>query len=134
VSNGKAKGRKKTTLLQPEETPYDILGISEAATNEEIRRAYLQKVRLSPPERDPETFQQVRKAYGLLTDSEKKRELDLSLFKTESLLGVDSGMEYNFKAIAQQRLFQILLSSSDFYVKDFSKHFHTVEERIENLQ
>ena len=134
MTNRKAKGRKKALLSQPEKTPYDILGVSEAATRDEIRSAYLRKVRLSPPEKDPEGFQQVRKAYGLLIDSEKKRALDLSLFKTESHLDADSGTEYDFTAVARQRLFQMLLSSSDLYVRDFSRHFHAVKESVEELR
>ena len=132
--NSKAKNRRKISPPLYEITPYDVLGVSESATADEIRSAYLQKVRLSPPEKDPRAFQQIRKAYGLLTDGEKKRELDLSLFKRESLLGVDSDVEYDFKAIAQQRLFQILLSSSDFYIKDFSRLFSTIKESVEKLQ
>ena len=132
MSRRTTKNRKKTPPSEP--TPYDILGISQTSTSDEIRKAYLQKVRLSPPEKDAHTFQQVRRAYGLLVDGEKKRELDLSLFKRESRLGVDSGAEYDFTAIAQRRLFQLLLSSSDFYVKDFSRHFNSIEKSVEGLQ
>ena len=134
MSNGKTRSRKKRSPPGLEKTPYNILGISESATSDEIRTAYLEKVRISPPEKDPEAFQEIRKAYGVLVDGEKKKELDLSLFKTESHLEVDSGMEYDFKAIAKRRLFQILLSSSDFYVKDFSRDFKTIDESIEKLK
>lgn len=132
MSRGNTKNSKKTP--PPDETPYDILGISQTATSDEIRAAYLQKVRLSPPDKDARAFQRIRKAYGLLTDGEKKKELDLSLFMRESQLLVDSGVEYDFTAIAQRRLFQLLLSSSDFYVKDFSRHFDSIEESVENLR
>jgi DnaJ-class molecular chaperone len=134
MSNGKMRGRKKRSPLRPEKTPYDILGISETATSHEIRSAYLEKVRMSPPEKDPEAFQEIRKAYGLLIDGEKKKELDFSLFKTESHLEVDNGIEYDFRAIARRRLLQLLLSSSDFYVKDFSRDFRTIDEYIKKLK
>ncbi len=132
MSRGKTKNSRKTP--PPDETPYDILGISQTATSDEIRAAYLQKVRLSPPEKDARAFQQIRRAYGLLIDGEKKNELDRSLFKRESQLDVDSGVEYDFTAIARRRLFQLLLSSSDFYVKDFSRHFSSIEKSVENLR
>jgi curved DNA-binding protein CbpA len=44
-------------------TPYAILGVAADAGDEEIKKAYLAKVRLHPPDRDPEAFQQVRAAY-----------------------------------------------------------------------
>ena len=132
MSRGKTKNSRKTP--PPDETPDDILGISQTATSDEIRAAYLQKVRLSPPEKDARAFQQIRRAYGLLIDGEKKNELDRSLFKRESQLDVDSGVEYDFTAIARRRLFQLLLSSSDFYVKDFSRHFSSIEKSVENLR
>jgi curved DNA-binding protein CbpA len=44
-------------------TPYDILEVTEQATDSEIKQAYLQKVKLNPPDRDHEKFQQIHLAY-----------------------------------------------------------------------
>jgi curved DNA-binding protein CbpA len=44
-------------------TPYQILEVAEQATDTEIKQAYLQKVKLNPPDRDNETFQQIHSAY-----------------------------------------------------------------------
>jgi len=44
-------------------TPYEILEVSEQATDSEIKQAYLQKVKLNPPDRDHEKFQQIHGAY-----------------------------------------------------------------------
>ncbi|MEI6066792.1 MAG: J domain-containing protein [Methylococcaceae bacterium] len=44
-------------------TPYDILEVTEQATDSEIKQAYLQKVKLNPPDRDHEKFQQIQGAY-----------------------------------------------------------------------
>jgi curved DNA-binding protein CbpA len=44
-------------------TPYEILEVSEQATDSEIKQAYLQKVKLNPPDRDHEKFQQIHSAY-----------------------------------------------------------------------
>ena len=44
-------------------TPYEILEVAEQATDNEIKQAYLQKVKLNPPERDHEKFQQIHNAY-----------------------------------------------------------------------
>ncbi|MFZ2170177.1 MAG: DnaJ domain-containing protein [Methylococcaceae bacterium] len=44
-------------------SPYEILEVAEQATDNEIKRAYLQKVKLNPPDRDHEKFQQIHGAY-----------------------------------------------------------------------
>ena len=45
-----------------------LLGVSAEADEAEIRRAYLEKVRQHPPDRDPELFERVRDAYDRLRD------------------------------------------------------------------
>lgn len=54
---------------------YKILGLGEDAGPEEIKRAYFRLVRKYSPERDPERFQEIRRAYEYLKDknSEKKK-------------------------------------------------------------
>ncbi len=49
-------------------TPYDILEVSEQATDSEIKQAYLQKVKLNPPDRNHEKFQQIHTAYETIKD------------------------------------------------------------------
>ena len=131
------KPSKRTNIKAggaPEKTPYEILEVQESDSVEEIRKAYLRKVRLFTPERDPEAFKEIRKAYGLLKDSIKRRELDLSLFKAQS--GIDIGIEANFDfaVMFQERIFRLLLISSDFYVKNFRRNFHSIEKTIKHLQ
>ena len=48
--------------------PFITLGVSEKATDEEAREAYLQKVREYPPERSPELFQAIAEAYEAIKD------------------------------------------------------------------
>lgn len=43
-----------------------ILGVSADALDDELRAAYLEKVRLHPPDRDAEQFELVRDAYEQL--------------------------------------------------------------------
>ena len=43
--------------------PFDVLGVPETADDEAIKKAYLQKVREYPPEREPERFQVIRTAF-----------------------------------------------------------------------
>ena len=44
-------------------TPYEQLEVDEQASDTEIKQAYLQKVKLNPPDRDHEKFQQIHSAY-----------------------------------------------------------------------
>ena len=62
-------------------TPFEVLGVDETAGDEAIKRAYLQKVREHPPERDPERFQTIRAAFEAVADH--RRRLGYRLFHHE---------------------------------------------------
>jgi preprotein translocase subunit Sec63 len=53
-------------------TPTDILGVPVDASEEEIRAAYLAKVKEFPPDRSPEEFEKIRDAYDTLRDPRKR--------------------------------------------------------------
>jgi curved DNA-binding protein CbpA len=44
-------------------SPYELLEVTDLASDSEIKLAYLQKVKLNPPDRDHEKFQQIHSAY-----------------------------------------------------------------------
>lgn len=46
----------------------EILGVPANASEEEIRTAYLSKVKEFPPDRSPEEFESIRDAYDTLRD------------------------------------------------------------------
>jgi curved DNA-binding protein CbpA len=52
--------------------PYRVLGIEQSAEDEQIRAAYLAKLKQFPPDRAPEEFEQVRDAYDLLRDRRRR--------------------------------------------------------------
>ena len=52
--------------------PAEVLGVSPDASDEEIRAAYLQKVREHPPDRSPEQFERIRDAYTILRDPRRR--------------------------------------------------------------
>jgi curved DNA-binding protein CbpA len=59
--------------------PRQILGIGLEAGDEEIRAAYLRKVKEHPPDRSPREFERVRDAYEDLRDPRRRaRRLFLS--------------------------------------------------------
>jgi curved DNA-binding protein CbpA len=113
-------------------SPYQVLGLSAGASEEQIRRAYLEKVRQSPPERDPEGFKEIRRAYGVLQDGAKRRELELSLYRRES--GLDVGTpEVDFPSLYIRRIFRMLLASSDFELEDFGRDFLALDQVVDRL-
>jgi curved DNA-binding protein CbpA len=52
--------------------PRDVLGVSPNAGEEEIRAAYLRKVKEYPPDQAPEEFEKVRNAFEDLRDPRKR--------------------------------------------------------------
>lgn len=64
------------------DTPYDILGLSKTATQDEIKKAYRKLAKALHPDLHPDDpaklaeFQAVSGAYDLLGDSEKRRRYD----------------------------------------------------------
>lgn len=50
----------------------EVLGITVNASEEEIRAAYLSKVKEYPPDRSPEDFERIRDAYDTLRDPRRR--------------------------------------------------------------
>jgi len=50
----------------------EVLGVSPDAGEEEIRAAYLRKVKEHPPDRSPEEFERIRDAYDGLRDPRRR--------------------------------------------------------------
>jgi len=66
-------------------TPFDILGVNEDASDEAIKKAYLQKVRQYPPERAPEQFQRIRTAFEAITNRQQRLKYQLFHHEAPSL-------------------------------------------------
>ena len=60
-------------------TLYEQLGIEPAATNDEIKRAYFRLVRQYTPEKAPEEFMLIRRAYEQLSDEDDRAVYDEGL-------------------------------------------------------
>ncbi|PKM10800.1 MAG: molecular chaperone DnaJ [Gammaproteobacteria bacterium HGW-Gammaproteobacteria-3] len=58
-------------------TPYEILDVAAHADDSEIKRAYLQKVKDYPPDREPRQFQAIRQAYEAIKDRKSRMSHDL---------------------------------------------------------
>lgn len=66
-------------------TPFDILGVAENASDEAIKKAYLQKVRQYPPERSPEQFQRIRGAFEAIQNLQQRLKYQLFHHEAPSL-------------------------------------------------
>jgi DnaJ-class molecular chaperone len=109
-----------------------VLGIAETATAEEVRGAYLAKVREFPPEREPEGFKAVHRAYATLKDAARRKALDLSVFRRG--LGNEAATQpVDCAALFRERVFRLVLASSDLYAEDLSRFYADVERDIEGL-
>jgi DnaJ-class molecular chaperone len=58
-------------------TPYELLAVTELATDAEIKQAYLQQVKLNPPDRDQAKFQQLHSAYETIKDATEREKIAL---------------------------------------------------------
>jgi tetratricopeptide (TPR) repeat protein len=58
-------------------TLYEVLGVAETATPEEIKKAYFRLVRKFRPEDYPEDFNRFTEAHKLLSDPRQRKEYDL---------------------------------------------------------
>lgn len=51
-------------------SPYEILGLKDNFTFEDIKKAYRQKIRENPPDQNPQAFSEISDAYDILTNEE----------------------------------------------------------------
>ena len=59
-------------VIAAHEDPREILGVAPNAGDEEIRAAYLRKVKENPPDRSPAPFERIRDAYEILRDPRRR--------------------------------------------------------------
>lgn len=72
--------------------PHQVLGIPPEAGDEEVRAAYLRKVKEYPPDRAPHEFEKVRDAYEILRDPRRRaRRLLLSTDPKQPLTSLLEG-------------------------------------------
>ena len=69
-----------------DENPQTILWVTPDAAPEEIRAAYLKKIKEYPPETFPEEFERIRDAYAILSDARYRSRLMLQSINPETPL------------------------------------------------
>src|ERR1700758_168210 len=66
--------------------PFETLGLSRSAGEEETRKRYLELVREFPPDRAPERFAAIRAAYDQVRDPVRRLEAQLLEVETADTL------------------------------------------------
>src|SRR5262245_9756550 len=82
--------------------PYEVLGLPPDSDDEAIRRRYLELVRQYSPERHPEKFAAVRRAYESLRDLNTR--LRHRLFEAGKHESVDASIEETTCRNSRRRL------------------------------
>jgi curved DNA-binding protein CbpA len=91
--------------------PYQVLGLPPDSDDEAIRRRYLELVRQFPPEKHPERFAAIRRAYDSLRDLDTR--LRHRLFESGRHESVDHLIEEIACRITRRRLsLETLLSAT----------------------
>lgn len=92
--------------------PFRVLEIPETADDAAVHQAYLRKVKLCPPDREPQRFQEIRTAFETLRT--RRDRLRYRLFRTDppapvALLDRDSAARPNAARPDPEQLRQVLL-------------------------
>jgi curved DNA-binding protein CbpA len=87
----------------------EVLGIPVNASEEEIRAAYLRKVKEHPPDRSPEEFERIRDAYETLRDPRRRmRDMVLAADASEPLASLFDGLESERRFVGTQPWLEVL--------------------------
>lgn len=114
---------------------YDILGVPEDASQQEIRKAYKKQASIHHPDKnldDPEAttrFQAIQKAYDILSDPDKRKRYD----ETGSMDSAPSIRDHAIEVVA--KLYLAIAESEDFrplnYFAKIRQKLHQTKSQCE---
>jgi DnaJ-class molecular chaperone len=93
---------------------YAILGVPDAATDEELKKSYRRLALLYHPDKNPgdrkaeERFKEISEAYAVLMDQQKRQQYDVSRQAEGTTGGTTGGFGYS-----QEEIFRDLLKNPD---------------------
>ncbi|MBF8278936.1 MAG: Heat shock protein DnaJ domain protein, partial [candidate division NC10 bacterium] len=93
---------------------YAILGVPDAATDEELKKSYRRLALLYHPDKNPgdrkaeERFKEISEAYAVLMDQQKRQQYDSSRQAQGAGVGATGGFGYS-----QEEIFRDLFNNPD---------------------
>ncbi len=113
---------------------YAILDVQPSASRDEIKKAYHRLVRKYHPdmgkESDTERFIEIRDAYGILADRERRKQYDEEL-KNSDFSSVSATASKRRVPIEEDFIDDFLLGLDNFVLPDFSGFFERVSSSEE---
>ncbi len=107
--------------------PFEILGIDETASDEDVKKAYFQSVRQFTPEKHAEQFKQIREAYDLLKDPSRRLEAEVFSFINPTVETVTEATELPAIELAGDDLLEWMrYHLTDLERTDFTDDFNDV--------
>lgn len=94
---------------------YKVLGLTEEATEHEIKKAYFKLVRQYSPETDPEKFQEIREAYECLKDGRGDEQYKFSLPEDKLAEELYDTLEHAVKGGDYEWAFRICENALTFF-------------------
>ena len=80
---------------------YLTLGLEPGATDDDIRKRYLELVKTHPPEHDPQRFQDITQAYERIKDQRSR--IHHRIFGARECVDVEASLAYLVRAFAPKR-------------------------------
>lgn len=106
--------------------PFDVLGLSENASQGDVKKAYFNLVKQFSPEKHGEQFKEIREAYDLLKDPAKRLELEVFQF-TRPPQKISKKATMPCAEIKKELFLQWLKETQiDLYKTDFTGDFEDV--------
>ena len=99
-------------------TPFEILAVAETADDEQVKAAYLQKIRAFPPERFPEKFKMIRAAFEQIRSRQARVAYRLFDFDEPSFANFLSALQLApERRMAAERLQELIVQAVREHLK-----------------